>query len=104
MKRIFILFTFLIFSFSLSAQQWLWGASGKKWSSTYSIASDDKGNAYLQGWGRTVYFGSHVILSPYITAWLVKFDSSGNFIWSWNAIPASARSDASGQFVTTDTS
>jgi hypothetical protein len=87
MRKI-LLITFLIFTYSLSAQSWQWAVKDSG-NSIYppggtAICVDSSGNSYIVGVGNgNVYFNScgSTTYTGWIYGMIAKYDVNGNCVW-----------------------
>jgi gliding motility-associated-like protein len=97
MKKSILLFFTLFLSFlTIHAQQWLWGREGygslKSVGNGESVATDKTGNAFLTGSTDPIMiFGSDTITSSNDAAYLIKYNSAGNVIWSTQLTDSTAQ-------------
>ncbi|HSY77504.1 MAG TPA: hypothetical protein VK890_11640, partial [Bacteroidia bacterium] len=92
MRKLLLVFSLLIFSYSLSiGQSWQWGREGKfatyNNAGGYGLASaiDNSGNVYITGmFEDSVSFGSTQLINGRYTwsVFLVKYDPNGNVLWA----------------------
>ncbi len=109
MKKLLLPLIFLVFSPSLFAQTWLWGAgakSGLKQDNTgFSVATDKYGNAYTTGYfNDRIYFGSDTLTSMFQDMYVAKFNSSGKSIWTRDPSYSSFNNFSIGNAIATDPS
>jgi hypothetical protein len=87
MKKLILVFSFLVFAFSMSfGQSWRWGRQGINGGWGTCLATDNKGYTYFVGIsGDSTIFGTYVIrdtISSEETTFIVKYDSTGSVIWA----------------------
>jgi hypothetical protein len=75
----------------------------------HAVATDLAGNAFMTGnYYKNIVFGSDTLTSTfsnsalYGNVFLVKYDSSGNFLWAKQSLPARGSNGGIGYSVTTD--
>jgi len=89
MKKLLLVFSCLVFTFSISlGQSWKWGRQetfkrdSSAGSEGFCVTTDKKGNAiFTCGSFDTTYFGSTLVYSKYGAFCVVKYDINGNALW-----------------------
>ncbi len=107
MKKIILLISLFIFSFSLcEGQSWLWERSTLGIACNVSVASDDNGNCFQAGFmiRDTVSFGTDTLRdnSNNYDAFIVKYSPAGNVIWAKQSEQKGNRIYSNGYTITTD--
>ncbi|MGP8216034.1 MAG: gliding motility-associated C-terminal domain-containing protein [Bacteroidia bacterium] len=109
---IFVTIT-LMFTSITSAQSWVWAKQGVVYSAASNgasngLATDIYGNVYMTGnFEDTLSFGADTLIemSRYFgSAFLVKYDATGNLIWAKQAFPQSTQSMANSNAIAVDAS
>jgi hypothetical protein len=109
LQRLFCI-SFLTFCSSLTfGQGWLWAKEGINITNNTTcdpaaITTDNKGNVFETGeFLGSIAFSHDTINGTSIpTAFLVKYDSNGNFLWAWNSKNANGSSVSNALSVATD--
>lgn len=63
-------------------KEWIKGFNGTGAENVMAVKTDIMGNIYLLGSGNRLWLGNQAILTPYLNAFVAKFDPTGDCIWA----------------------